>query len=220
MGTDLAATDKGPIQLLLDLEAAGALDEVSLVITSPIEYERWESLGTFLGSLDRRTRWYLGDWLIYGEAEYGEEAAQAVDDPKTRYDVARRVTGLDSGTLQNIRSICEKVPRERRRAELGFWIHAEVAPLEPQEQIDWLQKAIDEGWGRTELRAAIKAEKNPPADEPPDGGGDGSGEHLTIAERIEQAARLVYHQGQRTDDGSAIVPAEPWAQLTAALGEE
>ncbi len=209
------------IQLLLDLEAAGAVDEVSLNLTDlDMPYQRWEDLGRFLGGLQRRTNWYLGDWLNFGEALYGQEASQGIDSTtKQRYDEAERVTGLDHGTLMNIRSICGRVARERRRSELGFWIHAAVAPLDPEEQIEWLQRAIDEGWTRVQLQDAIKEAKNPTPPEPePDGGGGGGG--LTISERVEQAARLVWQQAQPTSDGSFLVPAESMSQLAAALGEE
>jgi hypothetical protein len=214
--------EKGAIQLLLDLEVAGNADEVSLTLTDPeMKYGVWEALGRFLGSLDRRSRWYIGDWLNFGEAVFGEEAAQGVDDTtKTRYSEAERVTGLDHGTLMNIRSVCGKVAKSRRRKELGFWIHAEVAPLEPDEQTAWLQKAIDEGWTRGDLRDAIRAEKNPAADDDTADDTSGVGEGLSICERVEEAARRVFHQAQSTTDGSFLVPAEPMASLRAALGEE
>lgn len=223
--TDLELRGTGAIQIMLDLEKAGAIDEVSLTLTDPeMPYQRWEDIGRFLGSLDRRSRWYLGDWLNFGEAVFGEQSAQGIDaTTRDRYNEAERVTGLDHGTLMNIRSVCARVAKSRRRSELGFWIHAEVAALEPEDQVDWLQRAIDEGWNRAALRDAIRASKNgtdPDAD--PDGGGGegGGGERLTRSEQLEHAARLVFHQSQETSEGGALVPPEPWAQLKSALGED
>lgn len=207
--------------LLVELESTGAADEVSLTLTDmDMPYERWESLGRFFGSLDRRIRWYIGDWLNFGEAIYGEQSAQAVEATVAdRYDVAERITGLDHGTMMNIRSVCGRVARSRRRVELGFWIHAEVAALEADEQDAWLQRAVDEGLSKSDLRAAIRETKGlakgkEPAE--PAEGGDG----LTPADRIEHAARLVYQTGQPTTEGDVLVSAEVWAQLGAALGEE
>lgn len=217
--SELALPDhQGAIQLLLALEAEGAVDEVSLTLSDPdMPYERWEALGVFLGNLDRRSRWYIGDWLNTGEELYGHDASQGIDDTtKTRYSEAERVTGLDHQTLLNIRSVCGKVPKERRRKELGFWIHQEVAPLEPADQENWLAQAIDEGWTRSQLRDAIRGidPGNDPPDPPPPGEPG-----LTRAELLDEAARRVFHQSQPTPDGGATVPPEPWAALKAALGE-
>lgn len=211
------------MQLMLDLSRAGAIDEVSLTLTDPeMKFEEWEAVGRFLGSIDRACRWWVGDWLNFGEALYGEEASQAVEStPAERYDEAERVTGLDRQTLMNVSSICRRVARSRRRTELGFWIHGEVAALEPEEQALWLDKAVGEGWHRSELRSAIRAAKNPTTndDEAHNGAGPG-GSPLKPWERLEAAARNVWTQGQPTSDGSVLVPAEAWAQLRAALGEE
>lgn len=214
--------DKGAIQLLLDLEATGKADEISLVLTDPeLPYDTWEALGRFLGSVDRRARWYIGDWLNFGEAIYGEESAQAVEATTAeRYKEAERVTGLDHGTLMNIRSVCSRIARSRRRAELGFWIHTEVAALEPDDQSFWLSQAIENGWTKAELRQAIKDSKNPQEDEEEESvAGEGDEAGPTLAERLEQAARHVYRQAQSTSDGSYLVPPEPMAQLAEALGE-
>lgn len=224
--TDLAVAGEPQtqaIQLLLDLEQTGALDEVSLTLSDPdMSFERWEDLGRFLGGIDRRARWYIGDWLNFGEALFGDQAAQGVEaTPAERYSEAERITGLDHGTLMNIRSVCGKVPRTVRRKELGFWIHAEVAKLDHDEQVVWLQRTIDNGLTKSDLRQAIRDEKNPPNNDTRNDGDDGGNPPaISIAERIETAARLVYEQGQNNSDGDFVVPATAWAQLRAALGEE
>lgn len=217
--------NRGAIQLLLDLEVAGKADDVSLTLTDPdMPYDTWEALGRFLGKIDKRTRWYIGDWLNFGDALYGEEAAQAIESgPKDRYSEIERVTGLDHQTILNIQSLCRRVKRAQRREQLGFWMHAPVAPLEPEEQELWLQRAIDSGWTRSELAQAIKDEKNPPKDDdnadPNNKGQRAEPEIITRAERVETAARQVYHQASTNTDGSYIVPPAPMTQLGAALGE-
>lgn len=214
--------------LFQDIEQAanlpkGSISLVGLKLTDPdMKFKEWETLGHALGALRRWTSWAIGDWYIFGEALYGQDASQATDSTRAdRMDALMRVTGLAPATLANYASICQRIALSRRRVELDFGVHEPVASLEPDEQTEWLQRAIDEGWGRDELRNAIREAKSPaaaPADSPvvldpvPDG--------LTMAERIEQAARLVYHQAQRASNGDVVVPAEPWAQLGAALGEE
>lgn len=214
-----AVEQRGAIQLLLDLEGEGLATEVALQL-GVMSYERWESVGRFLGGLDRRARWYIGDWLNHGEALFGEEASQGIEATTSeRYSEAERITGLSHGTLLNIRSICGKIAAPRRRKELGFSVHEPVAKLDPDEQVLWLQRAIDNAWTREQLRDAIQAEKNPPTE----------GEHdddapapvaLTVAERIEAAARVVWQQASNNSDGDWVVPSSAMAQLRAALGEE
>lgn len=220
--SELAVVPATGIQLLIDLEAAGACDEVSLTLTDPdMPYEQWEDLGRFLGSIDRRSRWYIGDWLNFGEALFGEAAAQAIEATTSdRYAEAERVTGLDHGTLMNVRSVCASIPKANRRKELGFWIHQEVAKLDVEEQPAWLQKAIDEGLTKMDLRAAIRESKNPATDDPPPADDEAGEPGPSVSEQIENAARLVWHQCQANSDGDFVVPASVMSQLAAALGEE
>lgn len=212
--------DQYIVEHLIELERAGALTPTSLVLTNPdFNYETWESLGRFFGQVGRSSYWWLGDWLIFGEDVYGEIAANAVD-PTTasRYSLAERVTGYEPQTLMNIRSICARVARPRRRIELGFWIHEVVAPLEADDQTMWLQAAIDNGWTMRVLRDAIRAKnirhEDPPPSPPPPDSGPGP------AERIKSAALLVVRSASVTSDGDWMVSASSMAQLAAALGEE
>lgn len=219
----LADSELGITQLVLNLDRAGAITETALMLTDPeMSIDRWMMLGNFLGRIDRASRWWVGDWLNFGEAVYGEAASQGVDSTNSeRYSEAERVTGLDHGTLMNIRSVCGRVTKDRRRKELGFWIHAEVAALEPEDQVEWLQRAIDEGWTKSQLRDAIKEAKGqtpPPPPAPSEG--DPPPPALSRAERLEAAARAVFNTWQTTSDGSKLVPAESAAQLESALGEE
>lgn len=216
--------ERGAIQLLLDLEAEGKADDTSLTLTDPdMEYDTWEALGRFLGSVDKRARWYIGDWINFGEALFGHEAAQGIEaTTKERYSEVERVTGLDHQTLLNIASVCSRVKKAVRRRELGFWIHQEVAALEPDEQASWLQRAIDEGWTTRELRQMIREANKPPDDgdgTPPRASRREAAESLT--ERLLAAAEMVDEQAQSAGAGSGwLVPDEPMAQLRAALGKE
>lgn len=213
------------MQLILNLEENGALDAVSLDLSGvpDLSRETWRDMGRFFGNLGRRINWYVGDWLNHGEDMFGTDEATQIgveDTTKDRYDEAQQVTGLDRGTLLNISSMCRKIAKARRRKELGFWIHAEVAPLDPDEQVEWLQRAIDEGWRRSELRDAIREAKHPGTEDDDGGRDEGSLCGVSASERLEQAARLVWHQSQSTTDGSYLVPAEAMSQLASALGEE
>lgn len=210
------------IKLLSDLEAAGAADEVSLTFSDPsMSYERWEAIGRFLGSIGRRSLWYIGDWLIFGEAVFGEAAAQGVEaTTQERYSEAERVTGLDHGTLMNARSICARVARSRRRPELGVWMHEPVAKLEPKEQVKWLDHAVKKGWTRDQLRRAVKADDVEAAVPPDRESGSASSSFVSVQERIEAAARDVMKMAQPTGNGVHEVPDEVIARLHEAFGQE
>lgn len=156
---DLALAEQPVLQLVADLEEAGAMDAVSLTLDTkePLPFDTWYALGRFLGRVDRSARWWIGDWLNFGEAAYGQEAAQAVEATTAeRWDEAERVTGLAHDTLLNICRICSLVPRSRRRPELSFSLHEPVAALEPDEQTRWLDAATENRLSVSELRAAIK----------------------------------------------------------------
>lgn len=206
------------LQGVLALEGAGAITATSLDLTDPdMPFDRWEACGRMFGQIERSNRWWIGDWLLFGEAVYGEDSAQAVDDKQSRTKAAEQVTGLDPATLANIASICRKVDRDHRKRELGFWIHAEVTALDPDEQTLWLERAIEQGWTRSELRAAIREAKRPPNE---DGSSPPEPERMTVCERQSEAWSAAYSQHSIATDGSAVIPAEAWAQVTAALGQE
>lgn len=209
---------QGALELLIALERSGHADEVGLELTDPdMPYERWEAVGRMFGDVDRRLRWYLGDWLNFGEAVYGHDAAQAVEGTiSERYDLAGRVTGLAVQTLMNYSSVCARVPRRVRRVELPFSVHEAVANLSAEEQTNWLERAVQSGWKREDLRREIREAKGL-------GSGDSGGgnlERLTRAEQIEYAAEQVYQQGQPNADGRYEVPPESWHVLATALGHE
>jgi hypothetical protein len=77
---------------------------------------------------------------------YGETYAQAV-----------HATGLAEQTLTNYASVCNRIPRSRRRPPhvLKFSVHAEVAYLPPADQEKWLKEAVANKWKRRDLREAL-----------------------------------------------------------------
>ena len=141
--TDLIPEPSRGIQLLADLEATGAVTPVALVLPPDIPFDQYLAMATMFSELHKRTAWYIGDLLNYGEKMYGEKYAQA-----------EAVTGLNKTTLMNYASVCGQIPRSQRRPNLNFSIHAEVAYLEPTERKEWLDKAAANDWKREDLRAA------------------------------------------------------------------
>lgn len=194
------------VQLLLDLEAAGAVTETALNLTDPeMDFDRYEALGTFLGAMKRRTSWWIGDWLNFGEGVYGERFAQAA-----------AATGLNEQTLLHYQFVCRNVPDSRRVAALAFGVHALVARLEPREQSYWLKQAARKDWGEKDLREAMKAKRHD--QQPPmfDDGEDGS--QKTVLGQVAEA--ILRDAVPHIDGQHHLIPNEDIARLKAALGQE
>jgi hypothetical protein len=209
-------------QLAFDLGADLTATSMDLRIANP-SFEDWENMGRAVSFVGNAWQWWVGDWLVIGESLFGEEAAQAVDDHESRYDIARRVTGKPQGTLQNIRSVCARVSKERRRAELDFTHHEKVASLDPEDQIFWLEKAVEEKMTTSELASAIRDFKKgaTPEDEPETDPEPGPGESkVSRSEQRDTVLYLVFQQAQRLSDGDYKLPSEVYAQVAAAVGED
>jgi hypothetical protein len=101
----------------------------------------WAHQGRWLGALGRACHWWIGDWIRYGNARYGE-----------RYDAAVRLTGYDVQSLMNMAYVASRFEISRRREKLSWSHHAELASLEPHDQHRWLDRAEAEGLSVRRLR--------------------------------------------------------------------
>jgi hypothetical protein len=116
--------------------------------------------------MSRVSNWWVGDWLQYGAARWGE-----------KYSEAARITGYDVKTLRNIAYVAKRFDLSRRRDNLTWTHHTEVAALAPEQQDEWLDRALalrlSPGDLRIELRAVQRAVESSSPDEAPldqDGG--------------------------------------------------
>jgi N6-adenosine-specific RNA methylase IME4 len=100
-----------------------------------------------LNQIEGAIQWWIGDWLNFGECKYGELYAQAIE------------AGANTGTWMNYKYVANRVKTSLRNEVLGYHHHVSVAPLEPEDQKYWLEKAEKEGLSVTALRQAIKHEK-------------------------------------------------------------
>jgi hypothetical protein len=107
--------------------------------------EEWVAEGRRLVEVTKRSMFDLGDWYAFGqERSYGQGAALAAE------------VGVELQTLKNAASVCQSIESSRRRDDLPFSHHQEVAHLEPAKQDELLARAADEGWSQKALRSAIK----------------------------------------------------------------
>ena len=75
------------------------------------------------------------------------------------YAQAMDATGLAEQTVTNYKYVSSKVESYRRRENLTWAHHQEVAKLEMSDQQYWLDKASELGWRVKDLRRAIKESK-------------------------------------------------------------
>lgn len=130
----------------------GSLNASGLDLRPGLSLTEWTAVGTALSRVERAYRWWVGDWLAYGvEAEYGD-----------MYTAALATTGLEYSSLKNCKVVAAAIEMDRRRSHLSWGHHAEVAPLAPDEQDQWLERAETNKWTQKELRAWIKGEKRKP----------------------------------------------------------
>lgn len=129
------------------MEQYAELTESSLTLRAETPIEAWQEIGQSLGRFGRSVKWLVGDWLVQGEALYGERYAQGMD-----------VTGYQYQTLMNLASVASKIAPEHRRPDLSHAHHAEVAKFKtPAEQAHWLEKAAAEKLTVKDLRQQIRA---------------------------------------------------------------
>ncbi len=139
--SDLNTTEQGNHQILMT--------RVGLQINKRLTFETWERAGVRLSGVVDSSTWCLGDWLVYGKHYFPD-----------RYHRAIRAAGLQYQTLRNYAWVSRRFPLERRRPQLSFQHHAEVASLPIEEQDWWLDRAEQGMWTTKQLRNHIRDEQN------------------------------------------------------------
>jgi len=110
-----------------------------------LRLDEWVEHGRRFGAISRASAWWIGDWLRYGNAAFGE-----------RYARASRITGYDTQTLMNMVYVASAIPPEQRCEALSWSHHAEVAGLPPEERSRWLELAVSHRLSVRCLRAEIR----------------------------------------------------------------
>lgn len=122
---------------------------VGLDIQCALSFEDWLHLGEMLKVAEGSMQFWLGDYLNYGEKNYGEKYAQAVD--------ARQAE-----TWKHYAWVAASVQKCTRVHDLSWAHHREVAKLDTKKQVEWLERAEKKGWSSRELKAAIRSGKSDP----------------------------------------------------------
>ena len=92
--------------------------------------------------------WWIGDLLVFGYDKFGEDKTlQAINATRKKPD-----------TLSSYKWVAESIEPARRRQELSWSAHKEVAMLDPCEQDRMLQMAVDHHLSSREIRKMCKGE--------------------------------------------------------------
>jgi N6-adenosine-specific RNA methylase IME4 len=113
------------------------------------DFDEWIHVGRKLMLIESGIQWAIGDWLAYGEFNFGEKYAQAID-----------TTDRDPQTLMNYQWVANKFPISRRRENLTFSHHAEVAALTFEQQEALLTLAASTRMSSKALRIQVQKLKN------------------------------------------------------------
>lgn len=139
---------------VLPAELPTAMERTRLRLPEDLALEAWCRIGDQILAVSDSSAWWIGDWLVFGQRKY-----------RDRYQRAMKETLLDYQTLRNYAWVARKFVPQRRREDLTFQHHMEVASLPEEQQDHWLDFAVRLKWSKTELRRQIKASTAP--DDPP-----------------------------------------------------
>lgn len=143
----VAVREPGALELLSELEQAGAISVIGLHLAEPdLPYPKFEALCGLLGKMNQAVKFAIGDAIVLGEQLYGERAYQAFES-----------LCLSEQGMQEYVRVSKAVARSRRRKDLSWSHHRAVAALEPPEQKVWLKKASEERLSHHALRDALRS---------------------------------------------------------------
>ncbi|HEV3322543.1 MAG TPA: hypothetical protein VG147_10210 [Solirubrobacteraceae bacterium] len=111
-----------------------------------MEHHEWLLEGHRIGTMFRGSPWWIGDWLLYGTARWGE-----------RYAEAAKVTGYDAKSLRNMRYIASRFDLSLRRDNLTWSHHALLAGCDPDQQMYWLDRASADRFSVDDLRIELRS---------------------------------------------------------------
>lgn len=124
----------------------GTISEVALDLPGGLSADDWKVTGEWLGRAGRAVQWWIGDWLNYGDKVYGKT-----------YTDAAEITGYPEKTLRSFAYVARNVELSRRRDDLSWSHHVEVAAMVGADQERWLTAAAANGWSKGKLRSQVKS---------------------------------------------------------------
>jgi hypothetical protein len=143
---------------------ASGVSTVAWLPPSDLGQAEWLATGRRLGAIGRCSQWWIGDWIRYGTARWGE-----------KYVEAARITGYDVTSLRNMAWVAAQFDLSLRSDKLSWSHHVLLAPLATDEQRAWIERAIDERLSVADLRLELRARGHGSRGKAAGGGGQGQG---------------------------------------------
>lgn len=169
-----------------------------LILNRDITPEQFEALMWYLALMHESLRWAIGDGEFQGETIFGDDVYQYLE-----------ITGMSKESQRQYFRVAGDVPLERRRTELTWSHHRAVAPLDADDQVMWLQRAVENRWTKQELEAHIREWRG--ISEKP--------RRPYVVEQVCDAAEHIWDAAVQVNDGGFWqVPNEAMNELSDALG--
>lgn len=138
----------GAKQLGHSARPAAELTRVGWLPGGDMGLAEWSAVGRRFGEIGRCSQWWLGDWIHYGNAKFGE-----------RYSRAVKLTGYDVQSLMNMVYVASRFEIYRRRENLSWSHHSTLAPLDVPSQEYWLSRALADKLSVADLRVELRARR-------------------------------------------------------------
>jgi hypothetical protein len=124
--------------------------ERSLGFPADCTWHEFAMLGRHLSTIEALSHesldWWLGDFCNFGDAQFGEKYAQALE-----------LTDYTKGTITQIAYVARHVPPENRILPLSFM--ASVASRNEAEQKQLAERCHEEGLLQSEFRRMVRGER-------------------------------------------------------------
>src|SRR5215475_15111885 len=126
--------------------SASGISKVAWQPRGDLGQAEWLATGRRLGAIGRCSQWWIGDWIRYGTARWGE-----------KYSEAARVTGYDVASLRNMAWVAAQFDLSLRSDKLSWSHHVLLAPLNTEGQRHWIGRAQDKRLSVADLRLELRA---------------------------------------------------------------
>lgn len=107
--------------------------------------DAWIAAGRALIAERDAAQWRLADWIVTGRQDLGR--AGGVPSAAERLNITAH-------KLRSLAMVATAFPPDCRDARLGFDVHAHLAGLPVDRRVDAQARAVAEGWGERQARAA------------------------------------------------------------------